>query len=129
MSGFVIPDIDIWVRGLSRLHPDPKVVHRLSEHVKKREVILANAVRHAVLARTQDDRQLVRLNEAFTGFPELSPPPDDIARLVQRMRAKSLDLPIATAVLWSLARRVRGKIWSSDPGWRVWQQNDCPVIN
>jgi hypothetical protein len=129
--GFVIPDVDIWLRGLSRQHPDPKIVYRLGEHVKKRELILANSVRRAVLAQTRDDRQLARLGEGLSGFPEVAPRRDDdieAARLVQDMRAKGFELSMDNAVLWNLARRLKAKIWSADPLWRQWALSGCPVL-
>ncbi|GEM_PF-4622712 len=127
----LLPDVDVWMRAFSRQHPDPLVVHAFSRRVQARSVVLVGLVRQALLARTHDNRQFARLEEALAGFPDLPVQSRDHRRaavLVQRLRASHMALSPWQALLWAIAERIRGQIWSQDRHWQALRPLGCPVV-
>jgi hypothetical protein len=127
----LLPDVDIWLRAYSRQDPDPLVVHSFSQHVQARGVILVGLVRQALLARTRDGRQFVRLESALTGFPDLPVQPRDhlrAAALVQRLRASQLAVSPWQALLWAIGERIGASIWSQERHWQALRAQGCPLL-
>jgi hypothetical protein len=126
----LLPDIDIWLRAYSRQDPDPLVVHAFSRQVQARGVLLVGLVRQALLARTRDSRQFVRLDDALAGFPDLPVQPRDHRRaalLVQRLRAAQLAISPWQALLWAVAERIGASIWSQERHWQALRTQGCPL--
>jgi len=115
MSAWIIAEADIWVRALSRLQPDPGIVHRLGEAIRARRLLVPGMVRLVVLSLTRDQRQFARLGGIFAGFPELpvlERDYDEAARLMQRHRREGLgERP---ALLWAIATRCHASLWTDD---------------
>jgi len=72
-----------------------------------------------------------RLEEALAGFPDLPVQSRDHRRaavLVQRLRASHMALSPWQALLWAIAERIRGQIWSQDRHWQALRPLGCPVV-
>ncbi|MBA3707288.1 MAG: hypothetical protein H0W83_00540 [Planctomycetes bacterium] len=126
----ILPDLDIWVRALSRQVPDPLVVHAFARRVEQRQVFMIGWIRQGLLARVRDERQFARLSWVLSAYPDLRVLPADhlraamIARILRRK-----DVPIAPwpALLWAVAERLGGRIWSQGRQWRTWVGDGCPL--
>jgi hypothetical protein len=126
----VLPDLDVWLRAFSRQDPDPLMVHGFKRGVERRQVFLVGLVRQALLARTRDDRQFARLTRALCGFPDVTVLPKDHVRaavLVQGLRRQRLALSPWQALLWAVAERSGGAIWSGARTWAPLAAAGCPV--
>jgi hypothetical protein len=126
----VLPDVDIWIKAFSRQVPDPLVVHAFKRAVERRQIFMVGLVRQALLARTTNDRQLLRLSQVLGGFPDLpisSVDHVEAARRIQGQRSQRLVLSPWQAVLWSLAERTGALIWSQAQHWSPLIANGCPA--
>jgi hypothetical protein len=126
----VLPDLDIWLKAFSRQHPDPLVVHGFKGGVERRQVFLFGLVRQALLARTSDNRQFDRLVRVLSGFPDVTVLPDDhlrAAALIQSLRRQRRTLSPWQALLWAVAERSGGVIWSGARTWAPLAAAGCPV--
>lgn len=126
----VLPDHDVWLRAFSRQAPDPLVVHGFKRGVERRQVFLVGLVRQALLARTLDDRQFARLVRALAGFPDVTVLAGDhvrAAELIHLQRRERRSVSPWQALLWALAERSRGVIWSGAASWSPLAAAGCPV--
>ena len=126
----VLPDLDIWLKAFSRQDPDPLVVHGFKGGVERRQVFLLGLVRQALLARTRDERQFARLSRVLYGFPDVTVLPADHVRaaaLVQAQRHQRRVLSPWQALLWAVAERSGGVIWSGARSWAPLAAAGCPV--
>ncbi|MFM2091632.1 MAG: hypothetical protein RLZZ127_2121 [Planctomycetota bacterium] len=126
----IIPDIDIWMRALDRGNPDPRIVTDLGRRIEDRSVILLGWVRQGILARVADERQVGHLRWTLSGFPDLRAQEPDHARaaaIVRRLRGRGTVATPWQALVWALAERVRGVVWSTDRRWQGLQPHGCPV--
>lgn len=126
----VLPDLDIWLKAFSRQHPDPLVVHGFKGGVERRQFFLLGLVRQALLARTRDERQFARLSRVLYGFPDVTVLATDHVRaaaLVQAQRRQRRVLSPWQALLWAVAERSGGVIWSSERSWAPLAAAGCPV--
>lgn len=126
----VLPDLDIWLRAFSRQDPDPLVVHGFKRGVERRQVFLLGLVRQALLARTGDDRQFARLTRVLSGFPDVTVLASDhvrAAELIQSLRRQRRGLSPWQALLWAVAERSGGAIWSAARTWTPLAAAGCPV--
>ncbi len=126
----VIPDVDIWVKALSRQQPDPMVVHAFKLAVERRQIFMLGFVRQALLARTANDRQLSRLTRALAGFPDLPILQSDHIAAARRIQAHRMERKVLSpwqALLWSIAERADIIIWSAAPQWTSLIAAGCPA--
>lgn len=126
----VLPDLDIWLKAFSRQDPDPLVVHGFKRGVERRQVFLLGLVRQALLARTRDDRQFARLTRVLSGFPDVTVLAADHVRaaaLIQSQRRQRRTLSPWQALMWAVAERSGGAIWSSARTWTPLAAAGCPV--
>jgi hypothetical protein len=126
----VLPDVDIWIKAFSRQQPDPLVVHAFKLAVERRQIFMIGLVRQALLARTTNDGQLMRLSQVLGGFPDLPIHAADhvaAARRIQAHRSRRLVMSPWQAVLWSLAERTGAMIWSQAQHWSPLIANGCPA--
>jgi hypothetical protein len=126
----LLPDVDVWLRAFSRQDPDPLVVHDFSRFVTQRRIVLVGLVRQALLARTRNARQFSRVQEALAGFPDLPLQPRDHVRaatLIQNLRTATQTLSPWQALLWSVAERIQGTVWSNERLWQNLRERGCPV--
>lgn len=126
----VLPDLDIWLKAFSRQHPDPLVVHGFKRGVEHRQVFLLGLVRQALLARTSDTRQFDRLTRVLSGFPDVTVLAGDhlrAAQLIQALRRQRRGLSPWQALLWAVAERSGGVIWSGARSWSPLAAAGCPV--
>lgn len=127
----LLPDVDIWLKAFSRQGPDPLVVHAFRRHVQERSILLVGLVRQALLARSRDARQLARLDEVLSGFPDLPVQARDHRRaavLIQRLRAQQVALSPWQALLWAVAERLPARIWSQERHWQILAERGCPLV-
>ena len=127
----VLPDVDIWFKAFSRQDPDPLVVHGFAQRVRTRQVFLLGLVRQALLARTRDPRQGVRLNHVLAAFPDLPMLARDHTRaagIIQRLRPTGLVVSPWQAVMWAIAERLQGRIWTQDRHWQALAPHGCPLV-
>jgi hypothetical protein len=92
--------------------------------------VLVGLVRQSLLARTRDSRQFARLEDALAGFP-------DLPVLTARPPACSAPGPAAAwsqmtlspwqALLWAIAERIGGLVWSQDRHWLALRAHGCPI--
>ena len=130
MSGFVIPDLDIWLRVFDRARPDAHCVHALTQCIAQRQILLLGWLRQGLLARAGDERHAARLRHALRGFPNLpSTEADqvDAAERIRRMRHVGLGCSAWQARVWVLAERAQAVIWSQDRLWQPLVAHGCPV--
>jgi len=127
----VLPDVDVSVLAFSRTRPDPLVVHRFAEMIERRQLVFTPLVRHELLARTRDSRQFSRLEAILAAFPDCPAGHDDhraAAVLVQRLRRDGVTLTLPDALLWAVAERIAGVIWSRRPRWIDLAAHGCPLL-
>jgi hypothetical protein len=127
----IIPDADVWAKALSRNDPDPLIVHAFAHHVRHRRIFLVGWVRQALLARVRDDRQFHRLAWVLASFPDLPLLPSDhehAAALTRRMRDRSVAASPWSSLLWAVAERLHGEIWSRERGWQTLADHGCPLM-
>ncbi len=127
----ILPDVDIWLKAFSRQDPDPLVVHGFAQRVRGRQVYLLGLVRQALLARTRDPRQGVRLNHVLSAFPDLPMLGRDHTRaaaIIQRLRATGQVASPWQALMWAIAERLQGRIWSQERHWQVLAPHGCPLV-
>lgn len=127
----ILPDADIWLRAFSRSDPDPLVVHAFNRHVRDRRVFLIGWVRQTLLARVRDERQFTRLAWVLSAFPDLPLLPRDheqAALTTRRMRELQTPISPWTALVWAVADRLDGAVWSREPGWQVLAVHGCPLL-
>ena len=130
MSAPILPDLDVWLKALSRHHPDPLVVHAFATHLTDRRLHLLGWIRQGLLARVADERQSLRLHSALSAFPDLRVLTDDhvrAARLARRLRAEGHALGPWHALMWSIATRIGGVVWSLDRRWRALGARGAPL--
>lgn len=126
----LLPDVDIWQRAFSRLDPDPLVVHQFSQHVRNRQVFLVGWVRQALLARVKDSRQFTRLAWVLSAWPDLPVLPRDherAAAIMRELRERGASVAPWPALLWALAERLNGAVWTRDRRWQALAGQGCPV--
>ena len=126
----VLPDLDIWLKALSRQHPDPLGVHGFKQAVEARRVFLFGLVRQALLARVRDDRQFVRLERALSAFPDLPVLARDHVRaaaIIRGLRGKVAAVTPWQALMWAVAERVPAVVWSDGRTWQPLAAQGCPV--
>jgi len=127
----ILPDADIWLRAFSRSDPDPLVVHSFARHVRDRRIFLIGWVRQALLARVRDERQFTRLAWVLSAFPDLPLLPQDHERAAQttrRMREIQVAASPWTALVWAVAERLDGVVWSREPAWQSLAVQGCPLL-
>jgi predicted nucleic acid-binding protein len=126
----LLPDVDIWQRAFSRQDPDPLIVHQFAQHARQRQVFLVGWVRQALLARVKDQRQFTRLAWVLSSWPDLPIQPHDherAATLMRDMRDRGTSLAPWPALLWALAERLDGTIWTRSRHWQILAGQGCPV--
>lgn len=126
----ILPDLDVWLRAFSRQAPEPLIVHAFARHIADRRVLLLGWVRQGLLARAADERQLARLAWLLGGFGDLRVQPADhdrAAQLVRAMRGREIALAPWPALLWAVAERIGGAVWSRDRRWRLLHTHGCPL--
>ena len=126
----VLPDLDIWLRAFSRQDPDPLVVHGFKRGVERRQVFLFGLVRQSLLARARDERQFARLSRVLSGFPDVTVLSSDhvrAAELIHVLRRQRRTLSPWQALLWAVAERSGGAIWSGARTWGPLAAAGCPV--
>jgi hypothetical protein len=126
----VLPDVDIWQRALSRTDPDPLVVHRFGGYVRNRQLFLLGWVRQTLLARVRDERQFTRLAWVLSSWPDLPTLPRDHEQAAIRMRAlreRGVLLTPWQALLWAIAERLDGQVWSRERSWQNLAVHGCPI--
>jgi hypothetical protein len=129
--GPVLPDVDVWMKAFSRQAPEPLIVHAFSRHVTDRRVLLLGWVRQGLLARVRDERQFARLSWLLGAFPDplvLARDHERASRLVRQMRGRELTLAPWPALLWAVAERIGGAVWSLDRRWRAFAPHGCPLL-
>jgi hypothetical protein len=127
----IVPDLDILLKAFSRQTPEPLVVLAFTRHVTDRRIHLVGWVRQGLLSRTADDRQFDRLNRLLEAFPDLRVLSTDhlqAARLSRRLRERSVTVSPWQALLWTVAERIGGVIWSGDRRWLTLQSSHCPLL-
>jgi hypothetical protein len=127
----ILPDIDIWLKSFSRSTAEPLVVHDFSLHIQQRRIIMVGWIRQGLLARTTDDRQFRRLESALAAFPDLRVLTGDhldAARLVRLLRDRGVTLGPWQALLWTLAQRIGGVVWSGEAHWKSLRHTGCPLL-
>lgn len=126
----ILPDLDVWVGVFSRSTPDPLMVHQFGPLVRQRRVFLLGWTRQALLTQARNHRQQERLAWILSGFPDVPVQALDhlrAARLVADHRP-TLAIDPWRALMWAVARRIGGDIWSRNPGWRPLMGLGCPVV-
>jgi hypothetical protein len=127
----VLPDLDIWQKAFSKRAPEPLIVHEFGRQVADRRIFLLGWVRQGLLARAADERQFARLSWLLSAFPDLRVLPADherAARLVREMRGREVSLAPWPALIWAVAERIGGELWSQDRRWRTLQRFGCPLL-
>lgn len=126
----VLPDADIWWKAFSRQDPDPAVVHAFGLAVRARRVFLIGWVRQALLARVREERQFARLTWVLSAFPDLPLLPRDherAASITRRMRELQVPVSAWSTLVWAVAERLDGVVWSRERHWQALQAQGCPV--
>ena len=126
----VLPDADIWWKAFSRQDPDPAVVHAFAVAVRARRVFLIGWVRQALLARVREERQFARLTWVLSAFPDLPLLPRDherAASITRRMRELQVPVSAWSTLVWAVAERLDGVVWSRERHWQALQAHGCPV--
>jgi hypothetical protein len=126
----VLPDVDIWWKAFSRQDPDPGVVHAYAQAVRDRRVFLIGWVRQALLARVRDERQFMRLAWVLSAFPDLPLLPRDherAASITRRMREIQVPVSAWSTLVWAVAERLDGVVWSRERHWQSLALHGCPV--
>lgn len=127
----ILPDVDIWQRALSRTDPEPLVVHAFTGHVRDRQLFLLGWVRQTLLARVRDDRQFTRLAWVLSAWPDLPTLPRDheqAAIRIRRLREQAIIITPWQALLWAIADRLDGAIWSRERSWQALAVHGCPLV-
>jgi hypothetical protein len=127
----ILPDLDIWLKAFSRSTAEPLVVHDFGRHLQDRRVVLVGWIRQGLLSRVADQRQFNRLEIALAAFPDLRVLIDDhlqAARLARRMRDRGMTLGPWQALLWTLAQRIGGVVWSGEAHWKALRGAGCPLL-
>jgi hypothetical protein len=128
----VLPDVDMWIKAFSKQMPEPLVVHAFKQAIEQRRIFLVGLVRQAALARTVNDRQLLRLSRALAGFPDvpiLSIDHVRAAERIQQSRANRIVLSPWQALAWVMAERTGAVIWSTARHWSPLTAAGCPVVS
>jgi predicted nucleic acid-binding protein len=126
----LLPDADIWFRAFSRQDPDPMVVHAFGRNVRERRIYLMGWVRQGLLARVRDERQFTRLAWVLSAFPDLPLLPRDheqAAQITRRMRELQVPTSPWSALVWAVAIRLDGAVWSRERHWQALQSFGCPL--
>jgi hypothetical protein len=126
----VLPDLDIWLKALSRRDPDLLVVHGFKRAVEARRVFLLGLVRQALLARVRDERQFARLAHALSAFPDLPVLARDHVRaaaIIRGLRGRVAAVTPWQALLWAVAERLPALVWSEARSWSPLAAQACPV--
>ena len=125
----VIPDLDIWERAFGRRLPDPKVVHEFSGLVKAHRVWLLGWVRQGLLGRVAGDREWQRLSGMLAAYPDLPVLGRDHLRAAALHRHVQGRAQLAPwpALLWAVAERIGGTVWTNDRRWQQLRAFGCPV--
>jgi hypothetical protein len=127
----ILPDLDIWLKAFSRSTAEPLVVLEFGRHLQDRRVVLVGWIRQGLLSRAADDRQFNRLEIALAAFPDLRVLTADhllAARLARRMRDRGVTLGPWQALLWTLAERIGGSVWSGAAHWKALRSAGCPLL-
>ncbi len=126
----VLPDLDIWLKALSRQEPDPLVVHGFKQAVELRRIFLLGLVRQALLARVRDERQFTRLERALAAFPDLPVLARDHVRaasIIRGLRGRVAAVTPWQALMWAVAERLPAMVWSHGRSWQPLAAQGCPV--
>jgi predicted nucleic acid-binding protein len=124
----VIPDGDIWLGALRRQDPVPLAVTHLGRLVEQRRVFLLGWLRQSLLSRCADPFRLQRLLSAFPDLPVLPEDHLKAAHLAQRLRREGAPTPPLGLLLWAVAERLNGQIWSLDRAWLRLVHHGCPLV-
>jgi len=111
--------------------PDPLVVHAFSRRVRDRQIFLLGWIRQGLLARVRDERQFARLSWVLSAYPDLRMTSDDHVRaalIARSLRSKEISIAPWPALLWAVAERLQGRIWSHGQQWRAWTNQGCPLL-
>lgn len=130
-SGIVLPEVDVLLRAFSRQDPEPAVVTRSSELIAERRMFLVGWVRQGLLTRCRDERQFQRLLAAMAPFPDLPIQPADhvaAAALTRELEDRTIAIQPAQALMWAMAERVGGSIWSLQVRWRKLERYGAPLF-
>ena len=131
MKRIVLPEVDVWLRAFSRQQPDFAVVNRIEALINERRIFLIGWVRQGLLARTADNRQFRRLVQSLAGFPDIGIHSQDhiaAAELSFRLRDRGVSIMPAQALMWVMANRVDGLIWSAERRWQTLEPYGLPLF-
>lgn len=129
-SGIVIPELDVLLRAFSRHDPEPGVVALSGELIAERRLFLVGWVRQGLLTRCRDERQFARLLAAVAPFPDIPIQPADhvaAAALTRELDERSISIQPAQALLWAMAERIGGSVWSRQTRWRKLERYGAPL--
>jgi len=125
-----LPDADIWVKAFSRQAPEPLLVLHLGQAIRERRVFLLGPVRQVILDRCRDERQIARVASLIAAFPHLPITAVDhveAAGVAQRLRQQGIEAPARRRLLWAVASRIGGEVWSTAAGWSALADLGCPL--
>lgn len=116
----VLAEADVLERAFTRREPDLLIIHQVTGLIRERRLMIPGWVRHALLRRTRDARNLARLAHVLAGFPTPRLHDDDhaaAALLEMRLREQGQAIQPHQALTWVVARRLALPVWSRD---RIW---------
>jgi predicted nucleic acid-binding protein len=125
----VIPDLDIWEKAFSRRLPDPKVVHEFTAMVQAHRIWLLGWVRQGLLGRIEGEREWQRLSEILSAYPDLPVTGADHIRAAAIHHGLHGRIQVAPwpALMWAVAERIGGSVWTNDRRWQQLRAFGCPV--
>lgn len=127
----LIPDLDIWMKVLTRIGPDPQVVQEFVPYVKSRRIFLMGWIRQGLLVRARDKRQQDRLTWILSGFPDIPVLSPDYIQAASLVTEHRMIQPIDPwrALMWAVTSRIDGEIWSRNLSWAPLVKLGCPLRN
>ena len=132
MKRIVLPEVDVWLRAFSRQQPDFAVVNRPKPSLMSVVSSLWAGCARGLLARTADNRQFRRLVQALGWLPRywyftrktmLLP-----LSSAFRLRDRGVSIMPAQALMWVMANRVDGLIWSAERRWQILEPYGLPLF-
>jgi hypothetical protein len=126
----VLPEIDVLLRAFSRQDPDPAAVATADKLIEDRRLYMIGWVRQGLLTRVKDERQFQRLLSALAPFPDIPITPADhvmAASHTREMSERGINLLPAQALMWAMAERCGGLIWSQQTRWRRLERHGAPL--
>lgn len=127
---FVLAEADVLLRAFTRRDPDLLLVHLVTTLVRERRLAIQHWVRQALLARTRDARQFLRLEHALAAFPAPRIAADDYvaaARLAQRLSEQGQPITRLQSLSWAVADRLDAEIWAHEKPWPAFASQGCPM--